>query len=93
MEIAKNGGIYEIKGIIRTLKEVEEIKEIIKRDDSSELIIKITDSYILPSALIGFLMKQKEENNKEVTLLIKDENLFEMLMDLSLDEEFLIEKV
>jgi len=92
MEIAKNGGIYEIKGIIRTLKEVEEIKEIIK-DDSSELIIKITDSYILPSALIGFLMKQKEENNKEVTLLIKDENLFEMLMDLSLDEEFLIEKV
>jgi hypothetical protein len=92
MEIAKNRGIYEIKGIIRTLKEVEEIKEIIK-DDSSELIIKITDSYILPSALIGFLMKQKEENNKEVTLLIKDENLFEMLMDLSLDEEFLIEKV
>ena len=93
MEIVKNNGVYEVRGIIKSLKEVEEIKEVIEKDDPFEIKIKIVDSYMVPSSLIGYLMKQKEENAKRIMLFIQDENLFEMLMDLGLDEEFFIERV
>jgi uncharacterized protein YcsI (UPF0317 family) len=91
MEIfEKNGAIY-VKGTIKTLENIENIKKYISDKDYIELIIE--DSFAMPSALIGYLIKLKQKDKKQVVLKIGNDDLYELLMDLGLLSEFNVMKI
>jgi hypothetical protein len=95
MEIKKNmDGSIEIDGVIKTIEDVENIKQTIENHvKGSEVILKINDSFAIPSALIGYLIKLKALQQKNVRLRIADEGLYELMKDLNLEEEFHLQKI
>jgi hypothetical protein len=95
MEIKKNNdGSLEIYGIIKTIEDVENIKKtILDYIKGNEVVLKIVDSFAMPSALIGYLIKLKSLHQKNVTLKIADEGLYELMRDLNLEREFNLHKI
>jgi hypothetical protein len=95
MEIKKNmDGSIEIDGVIKTIEDVENIKKAIEENvKGSEIILKINDSFAMPSALIGYLIKLKALQQKNVILRIADEGLYDLMKDLNLEEEFHLQKI
>jgi hypothetical protein len=47
----------------------------------------------MPSALIGYLIKLKSLQKKNIRLRIADEGLYELMRDLNLEEEFNLQKI
>jgi len=79
-----------IKGQITGISEVQEIKNIVEsyRDTSSiELILE--DAYVMPSSLIGYLVKLVNVDEKRI-IINAQEDLKELLLDLSLEKTFIL---
>jgi len=95
MEIKRiNDGSIEIKGVIKTIEDVENIKQTIENYvKGSDVVLKIIDSFAMPSALIGYLIKLKSSQKKNVTLKIADDGLYELMRDLNLGEEVNLQKI
>jgi hypothetical protein len=95
MEIKKNmDGSIEIDGVIKTIEDVENIKKAIEENmKGSEVILKINDSFAMPSALIGYLIKLKALQQKNVILRIADEGLYDLMKDVNLEEDFHLQKI
>lgn len=90
----KGNGIIEIKEIIKTLEDVERIKQAIETNITGDTIeLRILDSFAMPSALIGYLIKLHSLEKKNIILKTKDDNLYELMQDLNLDKEFHIQKI
>jgi len=87
MEIKNNGNIIEIFGTIKTIEDAESIIETIKSVHDDVINIKIYDSYVIPSSIIGVLLKAID-NGKKVMLGIKSDLLEELIKDLNLDKVF-----
>jgi Mg/Co/Ni transporter MgtE len=87
--------IFEVKGIIKTMKDVEKIKEAIEKysNKDSSIILKIIDSFTIPSTVISYLIKLHELEKKDIIIEIKDKNLYELLQDLELDKSFTLKKI
>ena len=92
MEIKKNGNIIEIKGTIKTISDAEKIIEAINSIKENTIHIKIIDSYVIPSSVIGTLIKAVNKN-KKVILGVKSELLEELIKDLRLDKTFNLYKL
>jgi len=93
VELKVSGNNVEINGVIKTIENVEEIKSAMSSIDSTSISLKITDSFAMPSALIGYLIKLKQLENKQITLRIGDEGLYELVQDLNLDRDFNLQKI
>ena len=93
MKIIVNGNIVEIDGVIKTIENVEEIKNTVSSISSDMIILKIINSFAIPSSLIGYLIKLKQLDNKKITLQIGDEDLYELIQDLNLNRDFDIQKL
>jgi ABC-type transporter Mla MlaB component len=95
MEIKKiNDGSIEIEGVIKTIEDVENIKQTIENCvKGSDVVLKIIDSFAMPSALIGYLIKIKSLQKKNVTLKIANDGLYELMRDLNLEEELNLQKI
>jgi hypothetical protein len=95
MEIKRDiDGTIEINGVIKTIEDVESIKRSIEEyAKGSDVILKINDSFAMPSALIGYLIKLKSLQKKNVFLKIADSGLYELMRDLNLEEEFHLQKI
>jgi len=93
MEIKQTKNIIEVNGVIKTINNsqllVDAIKEAAK---TGSVVLKINDSFSLPSTVIGELLKLKD-NDVDITIEIKDEILYELLDDLNLVDTFNIKKV
>lgn len=82
----------EIKatGIIVSLDDSSKIKEEIVKQEAAnpgkniELIIE--DSYLIPSSLIGALLKMIHENKTPISVLTKNEQLYYLIQRLKLTE-------
>jgi anti-anti-sigma regulatory factor len=80
-----------IYGNIRSTDDVNKIKESLSSQllkNGASITIDIKDSFAMPSAMIGFLMKLVEQNQVTLTLHIADERLVELLDDLGLSTTF-----
>jgi len=89
-----NNGVLKIKDVIKTIEDVENIKTTIKNNmNASNVTLKILDSFAMPSALIGYLIKLKQLEHKNVKLEIKDDGLYELMQDLNLDKDFQLIKL
>ena len=85
-----------ITGNIKGIEDIENTKRIIesfllKRSDS--FIVKLQNSFSMPSAMIGYLMKLTEQEGINLTLQVGDERLAELLDDLGLTQAFNIKVV
>jgi len=87
MEIKKNGNTIEIFGTIKTIEDAETIIEAIKSIQDNVIKIKIYDSYVIPSSIIGALLREVD-HNKKIILGVKSELLEELIKDLNLDKVF-----
>jgi hypothetical protein len=87
--------IFKVKGIIKTMKDVEKIKEAIEKysNKDSSIILKIIDSFTIPSTVISYLIKLHELEKKDIIIEIKDKGLYELLQDLELDKSFTLKKI
>jgi len=93
MEIRQSGNNLEVNGVIKTINDSQVLVNAIKdAAKNGSVIIKINDSFSLPSTVIGELLKLKD-NNVKIILEIKDEILYELLDDLNLVKEFNVSKI
>ena len=93
MELKVTGNSIEIKGIIKTIEDVENIKSSIESMNSNVITLTIVDSFAMPSALIGYLIKLKQLEGKQINLRIGDEGLYELVQDLNLDRDFNLQRL
>ena len=87
MEIKKNENTIEVFGTIKTIENAESIIEAIKSIPDDVIKIKIYDSYVIPSSIIGSLLRAID-NGKKVILGVKSNLLEELIKDLNLDKVF-----
>ena len=93
MELKVAGSTVEVNGIIKTIEDVENIKDVASSTNSNAITLKIVDSFAMPSALIGYLIKLKQLENKQINLKIVDEGLYELVQDLNLDRDFNLQRL
>jgi len=93
MDIRQSGNIIEVDGVIKTINDSQMLVSAIKdASRNGSVVIKINDSFSLPSTVIGELLKIKD-NGVNVTLEVKDEILYELLDDLNLVSAFNVRKL
>ncbi len=84
-------GRVEIEGTIRGIGDVEEIKSVIDRlrlEEGETLELEIRDSFSMPSALIGYLLKLAEQQKCNLRVTVDSPVLSELLEDLGLKSLF-----
>jgi len=93
MDIKQSGSIIEVDGVIKTINDSQMLVSAIKdAARNGNVVIKVNDSFSLPSTVIGELLKIKD-NGVNVTLEVKDEILYELLDDLNLVSAFNVRKL
>lgn len=78
----------EINGNIKGLDDFFQIKEDIMKmtlTNNDTLVIDIKDSFSMPSAMIGYLLKLIRQDKIQVILNVYDRRLLELLDDLNLN--------
>jgi hypothetical protein len=84
MEIIKTNNVVEVEGIIKTMNDANKLNEVLNEfKEGSLVVIKIKDSFAMPSAVIGTLLKKVEEGVK-IKLEVYSDILYEVLDDLNL---------
>lgn len=81
----------EIDGNIKNIEDFNKIKECIssmhlQRGDSLKLFIR--NSFSMPSAIIGYMLKLIQQDNIKLHMYIDDDRLIELLDDLNLKTVF-----
>jgi hypothetical protein len=93
MDIKQAGSIIEVDGVIKTINDSQMLVNAIKdASRSGSVIIKINDSFSIPSTVIGELLKLKD-SGIDVTLEVGDDILYELLDDLNLVSTFNVRKM
>ena len=92
MKLKRNGNVIEVEGLIKTMADSKTLNEEVKNVEDNEVIIRIYDSFGLPSSVIGHLMKLKDEG-KNIVLEVKEESLYDLLDNLMLTEELNVKKI
>jgi hypothetical protein len=92
MEIKKNGNTLEIRGIIKTISDAEKINNEINSIEDDTIRLKIYESYVLPSSVIGTLLRAVDEG-KKIIIGVESDLLEELIKDLRLDSTFNLYKL
>ena len=77
---------------ITTINDVNEIRSHMMSSSFDELELVINDAFVMPSALIGLLLKEVQADKKRVYIQAKDE-LIELLKELNLQSVFKLTKI
>lgn len=90
LETAKDGLKVVIKGESVSMQDAMEFKKrlssAISTNAPQKLSVYVEDAYVLPSAIIGTLLKYKEIEKIEIELVAKKKDLMDSLEQLSLAE-------
>jgi len=93
MDARQSGNIVEVDGVIKTINDSQMLVNAIKdAARNGSVVVKINDSFSLPSTVIGELLKMKD-NGINITVEVKDEILYELLDDLNLVSAFNVRKI
>ena len=93
MEIKQEGNIVETFGVIKSMSEATKLNDILDTyQEGSSVIIKLHDTFIIPSMLIGGLLKKVGEGIK-IELQVYSDILYEVLDDLSLIDKLHVTKI
>jgi anti-anti-sigma regulatory factor len=86
----QNQGIL-ITGNIKGIEDIDQIKKVIESfllKNGDNFTIHLQNSFSMPSAIIGYLMKLTEREGIKLTLKVGDERLADLLDDLGLTQAF-----
>ena len=93
MDIKQSGTLVEVNGVIKTINDSQLLVNAIKdASRSGSVLIRINDSFSIPSTVIGELLKIKD-GGIGVTLEVSDAILYELLDDLNLVSAFNVRKI
>ncbi len=90
--IHQHGNTIEIEGVIKTIANAESVIDALKTINSDYIILKVKDSFGMPSSIIGYLVKLKDEG-KQISLEIGSDILYELLDNLNLIHTFNVKKI
>ena len=95
MNIETNAHVITVKGNIASISDFEEIKGTLEelRSQHNKIILKIHDSLVINSSLIGYLVKIVKQDGITVNLLAGNDILYELLDDLGLAKTLNLQKV
>lgn len=85
-----------IGGIVKTIDDSTLLRNTIQRmyeAGATAVTLKFTDSFALPSAVIGYLMKLVNRDHVRLTLLAGDQRLVDLLDELQLSETFGVKRL
>ncbi len=90
-----NGSLHiTIKNSILNYSHIETIRNTIKKDPSQNVILQFTnDTAVLPSSLIGTLLKLIHVDEKHITIITGNEDFVEMLKAFRLDSIMEVKKI
>jgi hypothetical protein len=93
IEIKKMGTTIEVEGVIKSISDSQMLIDAINQVSSSgSVILKIKDSFSIPSTVIGHLLKQSD-SGVNITIEVSEDILYELLDDLGLASRFNVRKV
>jgi hypothetical protein len=93
IEIKKMGTTIEVEGVIKSISDSQMLIDAINQVSSSgSLVLKIKDSFSIPSTVIGHLLKQSDMG-VNISVEVSEEILYELLDDLGLASKFNVRKV
>ncbi len=86
MDIKVEGNNIIVNGLVRGNAEVDEIKSVATNliNSHKSIIILLESSYVIPSSLIGYLLKIIHDNKINVSIRVKQKELYELLDRLNL---------
>lgn len=74
-----------IRGHITGIGEVAEIKNILAQNDAvSTVELKLIDAFVIPSMLIGFLLKEAQVKKKAIIFISPKDELKSLINELNL---------
>jgi len=96
MEITKKNEsvvcTFEVKGIVKTVSDTialkDEISSVLQGDAQKKIIVDFIDTFVIPSALIGALQKFILKDNAKLSVIAREEQLYELLDNLDLIGQF-----
>ena len=80
-----------VTGIIKTIDDSTQLRRDLQKlyeGGATSITLRIEDSFALPSAVIGYLMKLVNRDKVRLTLLAGDKRLYELLEELQLASVF-----
>jgi hypothetical protein len=90
--INQHGNIIEVEGIIKTIANAESVIEALKNTNGNFIVLRIKESFGMPSSIIGYLVKLKDEG-KQISLEVGSDILYELLDNLNLIKTFNVKKI
>lgn len=90
--VQEYGSVVEItiKGNIKSISDTDSIKSTIQRvwdkDKVEDIGLKIDNSFIITSSVIGFLIKFIKKDKIPISLYVRNQELYDMLDDMNLIE-------
>ncbi len=97
MEV-KSTGTAEVTvlGHIKSIDDYQKIKEVVKGLVSSgnkSIVVKIPDSMSMTSSVIGYFLKLINGDHVKITMLVRDERLYNILDAMKLIAIFDVQKI
>ncbi|MDD2501083.1 MAG: hypothetical protein PHN92_09700 [Geobacter sp.] len=80
-----------VTGVIKTIDDSTQLRRDLQKlyeGGATSITLRIEDSFALPSAVIGYLMKLVNRDKVRLTLLAGDKRLYELLEELQLASVF-----
>ena len=75
----------DIDGHVTGIKEFTEIKSMIESYKEAQIIdLKFNDAHVIPSMIIGYLVKIIKKDNKRVDIKCSQKELKQLMIDLNL---------
>ena len=95
MELKNEKNIVSVKGNITCVNDFEEIKQSLEKikEHHQNIILKIYDSLVINSSLIGYLVKIVKQDGVNINLQAGNDILFELLDDLGLSKTFNLQRL
>jgi len=95
MEVNVVGNKIVVKGNVKSIRDYEEIRNVIERVISRNkfVVIELVDSISLTSSVIGYLSKLVNVDDVKVELYVRDDGLYDLLDDLGLINLFRVKRI
>jgi len=95
MTIKEQGNILNIEGNIKSIEDFEQIKTAVDGvlNVYDSIILNIKDSISLISSVIGYLMKLTKNEDKRIYVNVGSDDLYNLLDELNLVNEFFLKKI
>jgi hypothetical protein len=93
MTIEQRDNIIDVYGLLKSINDATKLNDILDNyDRGASIVIRLHDAHIVPSMLIGALLKKTIEG-VDIKLETSSDMLYEVLDNLNLTDRFNVNKI